>query len=272
MNDDTINRTGSKGIQAVETGFRVLLAIQQGPVPMSLKDIALRAEMSPGQAHNYLTSFVRVEMVEAVGRGQYRLGPSLAALGMTAIRSLDKYEMLQSEALRLRSNVRVGVAAALWGHDLGPIFVFNKPGEPEMWGHFDLRTGPASVMGTGAGNVFLAYLDSDAVMPVAIRELTARGLSQDEATVQAEAVRRAVADTGYAYQTVLEMPGYASISAPVWDANDQVCYALTLTGPHERIDRDPIGAHVTGLLTSTSNLSRMFGAPAARWSRMPELN
>jgi DNA-binding IclR family transcriptional regulator len=269
--NDPAGRPVSKGIQAIETGFRVLLAIQQGPAPMALKDIAARAEMSPGQAHNYLTSFVRTEMVEAVGRGQYRLGPSLAALGMTAIRSLDKYEVLQAEALRLRASVRVGVAAALWGHDLGPIFVFNRPGDPEMWGPFDLRTGPASVMGTGAGNVFLAYLDPAVVDPVALRELTSRGMSHDEAAHEIADVRRSVTEAGFAHQTVLEMPGYASISAPVWDATDQVCYALTLTGPKQRISSDPYGTQASLLLASVSTLSRMFGASAARWSHLPHV-
>jgi DNA-binding IclR family transcriptional regulator len=268
--NDAVTRSTSKGIQAIETGFRVLLAIQQGPAPMALKEIAARAEMSPGQAHNYLTSFVRTEMVQAVGRGQYRLGPSLAALGMTAIRSLDKYEMLQSEALRLRATVGLGVAAALWGHDLGPIFVFNKSGEPEMWGPFDLRTGPASVLGTGAGNVFLAFLNPDDVVPVAVRELTGRDIPPDDARAQVEHIRADVQQHGYAFQTVLEMPGYASISAPVWDSADQVCYALTLTGPRERIDPDPAGRQVTSLLASTGALSRMFGAPAERWTSTRE--
>lgn len=260
-------RRESKGIQAIETGYRVLVAIQQGPQPVPLKDIAKRARISPSQAHNYLSSYVRTGMVVAGGRGAYGLGPSLAALGMTAMTSLDRYEVIREEALRLREHTSLGVAVAIWT-EMGPVIVFNKAGDP--WGIFDLRNGVASILHTGSGNVFITYLDPEITDPPALRELADEDITGTAAAQHLESIRTAVRRDGFAMQTLSEMPGYDAISAPVWDAHGEVLYALTITGPRDRIDSGPREWLTEQLLLSSTKLSRQFGAPSHFWARSPD--
>ncbi|MER5686351.1 helix-turn-helix domain-containing protein [Streptomyces sp. NPDC002205] len=256
-------RRESKGIQAIETGYRVLVAIQQGPQPVALKDIAARADISPSQAHNYLSSFVRTGMVASAGRGAYQLGPSLAALGMTAVQSLDKYELIREEALHLRDRTSLGVAVSIWT-DSGPVVVFNKSGHP--WGMFELRNGPTSVVHTGGGNIFIAFLESESTRSAALRELAGENVDEDEAEKQLTEIKHFVLSRGYAATELSEMPGYAALSAPVWDSSDQVIYAVTLTGPKERIATDSQSALIAELLKSSAQLSRQFGARPGLWS------
>ena len=54
----------SGGVQAVETGMRLIESlIELGPIPM-LKTIAEHAGMPPPKAHRYLTSYCRSGLVE----------------------------------------------------------------------------------------------------------------------------------------------------------------------------------------------------------------
>ncbi|MBU1802170.1 MAG: helix-turn-helix domain-containing protein [Actinobacteria bacterium] len=244
----------------------MLLAIQQGPAPVALKDIAARAGMSPGQAHNYLTSFVRTDMLQTAGRGQYRLGPSLAALGLDALQGIDRYEVVQNEALRLREAVRLGVVISQWSDGLGPLYIWQKPGYPDRWGSFDMRSGPGKTVHTATGNVFLAWLDWHRVAPIAIEELRAEGMDANAAEQHLKSIRDRVLANGFAYQTLTELPGYAALCAPIWDADCELCFALTITGPERWVDQRLGDTQVTELIRSTSTLSRIFGAPSNYWS------
>lgn len=255
------NEKQPRGINSIEIGYRVLEAIQEGPESVALKTIAERAGLSASAAHNYLTSFVKTGMVRSDGRGLYALGPSLAAFGMTVMRQMDKYEVVQAEALRLREATGLGVAILIWT-EAGTVIVFNKSGG-QNWGAFDLRNGLVSTLWTGGGNVFVAYVERKHTLPVVQRELA---LPVPECNARMDAIAAEVQAHGYAIQDVKQLPGYRAASTPVWDANGDVIYALTLTAPQEQLDPRPEGPHLGALLKASCDLSRTFGAPPARLS------
>ena len=60
----------AKGIQSIEVGYRVLIAVQRGPAPVQLSEVAKRAGLSTGATHNYLVSLARTGLVEQEGRGR----------------------------------------------------------------------------------------------------------------------------------------------------------------------------------------------------------
>ena len=62
------------------------------------------------------------------------------------------------------------------------------------------------------------------------------------------------------------LPGYGALSVPIWDARDAPAYALTITAPVELMDKGREGPHVTALLSAGRELSRLLGAPPARWA------
>jgi len=53
----------SRGIQSIEVGGRLLLALAHHGQPLPLKDLAYAADMSPGKAHPYLVSFIKLGLV-----------------------------------------------------------------------------------------------------------------------------------------------------------------------------------------------------------------
>jgi DNA-binding IclR family transcriptional regulator len=252
---------GPRGIQSIELGYRILTAIQQGPDAVPLKTIAERAAMSPSAVHNYLASFIRTGMVCADARGQYRLGPSLAALGMSAARHVDQFELIRSKAVALSERTGLGVAVLIWGAQ-GPIIIFNKPDPRNR--SFELRNGPVGMLSTAGGHLFATLLPRAVTLPVARSERPQA--SQAECSKLLDDAASAVQAAGYADVMLDTLPGYGAVSVPVWDARDAVAYALTITAPTELIDRDPAGEHIGTLLATGRELSRLLGAPPTRWA------
>ena len=67
---------GQRGIQSVEVGGQLLVALVESGKPMMLREVATLAEMAPAKAHPYLVSFMRLGLVEQDrASGRYELGP-----------------------------------------------------------------------------------------------------------------------------------------------------------------------------------------------------
>lgn len=256
---DKATGTGQRrGIKSIEVGYRVLTAIQEGPSPVPLKTIAERVGLSSGSVHVYLTSFVRTGMVQALGRGRYGLGPALAALGMTALRQVDSFEAVRAQANALREEIGIGVAVLIFA-ETGPIILYNVPGIRKA--PLELRNGPVSLLWTGGGNVFIGLLPRDTTRPVALAEAAAEGLDAKQCDALLDDIAARVKHRGYAVQQVRQLPGFVAVSAPVWDSNGQVVYALTITAPQDDIDVSDDGPHVTALLRAAQAVSQ--GRPPA---------
>ena len=247
-----------RGIKSIEVGYKILTAIQEGPSPVALKTIAERAQMSAGSVHVYLASFIRTGMVQALGRGRYALGPALAALGMTAVRQVDSFEAIRHQANQLRDDTGVGVAVLTWS-ETGPIILYNAPARTHT--PFELRNGPVSIFWTGGGNVFIAYLPRAVTRPVAREEASSERKTAKQCDTWMDEITATVRRQGYAIQQVKQLPGFVAISAPVWDSNGQVGYALTLTAPADELDTDEDGKHISALLRTAQAISQ--GTPPA---------
>jgi DNA-binding IclR family transcriptional regulator len=252
-----------RGIQSIEIGYRVLLAIQAGPKEVILRDIASRAKLTASAAHNYLVSLVRTGLVETDQRGSYRLGPSAVALGLTALRHVTPYDVVHAEAIRLHEIIGCGIAILTWSDD-GPIIIFKREGVQR--GPYVLRNGHVPILTTGGGNVFIAYLAEKLTKPFVQAEMRLKGKPAREYQNVRAQIRDSVIACGYSARRLETLPGYGALSAPVWDLNDDVVYALTLTGPAEQLDFESGGSQVPLLLESTCRASMQLGADAKHWS------
>lgn len=258
-------KTSPRGIQSIEFGYRILTAIQQGPSPLPLKTIAERAKLTPSAVHNYLASFVRTGMVCADSRGHYRLGPSLAALGLSAAQQVDQFELIREKAIALSERTGLGVAVLAWNPQ-GPVIIFNKP-DPKN--HvFELRNGPVGMLTTAGGHLFATHLVREVTLPVALRETGRTEAQAAECHKMLDDIGHTVAEAGYANVRLDALPGYGALSVPVWNAHDSISYALSASAPAELINTDPQGEHVGALLDAGRELSRLLGAPPARWASL----
>lgn len=221
----------AKGINSVEVGYRVLIAVQLGPGAVGLSEIARRAGLSAGAAHNYLTSLVRTGLVEQEDRGRYRLGPSAFALSLASFRQLNGYDIVRHEALALHQLTDQSVAVAVWSQG-GPVSIYTL--RSQHAGAFTFRSGQLPLLASGGGLLFTAYLPETETVELLERELAAAGDPRKPHDVIVSA-REALARTGYA-RYAYGTPVPFSMSVPIWSNADEISFLITIV-VHQPIDQ-----------------------------------
>ena len=78
-----------RGIQSVEIGTQLLVALGAHVRPMGLQELGKAAGIAAGKAHPYLVSFVKVGFVVQDSTGRYELGPLALQLGLSKLQRLD---------------------------------------------------------------------------------------------------------------------------------------------------------------------------------------
>lgn len=213
-----------KGIKSVEVGYRVLLAVQGGPGPVKLSEVAKRCGLTSGAAHNYITSLVRTGLVEQEDRGRYRLGPSAFALSLTSFRQLNGYDILRDIAKELNALTNQSTAVAVWSQG-GPVSVFALRSEDV--GSYEFRSGHLPLTDSGAGLVFIAYLHESHTRPLLELELGVEDGSQEEIDRVIADARTQTLPAGYALH-VYEDPAPYALSAPVQMKDGRIPFVLTI--------------------------------------------
>ena len=221
MSKDRSEKDGSRGIRSVEIGYRVLLAIQRGPAPVQLAEVARRVGLSSGAAHNYVASLIRTGLVEQEGRGLYRLGPSAFALSLSTFDLLAGYDVLRSTAEELQHATGHNVAVAVWSQG-GPVSVFIR--RTAEAGGVEFRSGLIAMTGSAAGRLCAAYLPEALTAEVIASELAG---DEHAAADMIEAARQEVLPRGLARLDHSD-PHHSALAAPVWTADDRLAFILSI--------------------------------------------
>ena len=258
-----------RGIQSIEVGGQLLLALGTHGRPMPLRDLARAADMPPGKAHPYLVSFGKLGLVtqDAVS-GHYWLGPTAIQLGLVSLRMLNPVREATPFAEALAEETGHSVALSVWGN-LGPTLV--RLVDPIYPLHVNLRTGTVmSLAGTATGRLYAAYL-SPQLIEIAMRE-DAKRLGPDIAHPLTSAqVSRHIADIrrhGLSRTIDNPTPGVSSFAAPVFDYSDSMVLGITLMGSSGVFDTGWSGRDARAVRVCAEEVSRRLGhagagAPAA---------
>ncbi len=244
-----------RGIQSVEVGGRLLLALADRGRSLSLKDLAQEAGMAPGKAHPYLVSFGKLGLIEQDATGRYGLGPLAMELGLIRLQQYDPVRLAEPLLVDLAQATGHSAAAALWGNH-GPTIVRIEEAPSAV--HVRMRPGTvASLRDTATGKVFAAFHDRDKLRALAGERQGAR-----DARWEAELARVRSEGVGLSVDQLL--PGISAMSAPVFDQRAQMVLALTVIGPTPAFDPDPAGALAQTLRAFAQLLSRRLGHSASR--------
>src|SRR5574343_1620294 len=163
-----------RGIQSVEVGGQLLLALAHHGRPLALKDLAREAGMPPAKAHPYLVSFIKLGLVEQEAlSGRYGLGPLALQLGLISLQQYEPVRLATPRIEELALSLGHTVAIAVWGNR-GPTIV--RVAEAPSPVHVSMRHGTVmSLTGTASGRLFAAHLPRERVLAALAMEAGAEG-------------------------------------------------------------------------------------------------
>jgi len=233
----------ARGIQSIEVGGQLLLALAHHGRPMALKDLAREAGMTPAKAHPYLVSFIKLGLVEQDGAGLYGLGPLAMQLGLISLQQYDPVRLATPVIEELALQLGHTVAIAVWG-TRGPTIVRVAEGPTPV--HISMRHGTVmSLAGTASGRLFAAWRADEAA---ALGE-----------PLPSAATRAAVRRDGLATSRDGAIAGVSAAAVPVFEASGRLVMALTAIGPSASFDTAPASALLGPLRDAAALLSRRLG-------------
>jgi DNA-binding IclR family transcriptional regulator len=256
-----------RGIQSVEVGHRLLVALVDAGRPAILRDLAIEAGLAPAQAHAYLASYRRIGLVEQdPATGEYSLGPLAMRLGLAWMRSYDVLSRTSDAATRLSNTLGLMVCVVVWGPQAPTVIQVQEATRPL---YLNIREGTLfSVTGTASGRLFGALLRSDAVAKRMTAELKGTTDNQGVGTRlqrgELEKEFSRIRARGYATSIGRPIPGINAVSAPVFGNDGQLVAAVTLIGDETALPLRESDPTLRVLLEEVQRIARAPAQPDAR--------
>ena len=231
----------SSGVGVLDKAALVLSALEAGPA--TLAQLVTSTGLARPTAHRLAVALEYHRMVARDMQGRFILGPRLQELSsasgedrllqasMPVLQALRDHTKESSQLFRRQGDYRVCVAAS----------------EREMGLRDSIPVGATLSMSAGsAAQVLLAWEEPDRLH---------RGLygASFNATMLSEVRRR-----GWAQSVGEREPGVASVSAPVRGPSGRVLAALSISGPIERMGRQPGRQHGPSVMAAANRLSEFL--------------
>jgi DNA-binding IclR family transcriptional regulator len=230
------------GIQSVEVGGRLIQALADERVPLTLTAIAKRADMPTSKARRYLVSFIAIGLVQQDPIStRYSPGPLALAIGLAGLAQIDVVQQSERVLRELRDELNETIVLAVWT-DGRPIIIRREDSYRPIT--LNIRMGSSlPVDASATGQIFKAYgsLTEGADSQVKTKEA---------ATVRAQ---------GYAEVDGELMSGLYGLSVPVFDGNKGIVAAITLVAQLSTISDARRRKLRTALLKAARNVSTSMG-------------
>lgn len=256
---------GPRGIQSVEVGGQLLVALAQQGRPLALKDLARAAGMPPAKAHPYLVSFIKLGLVEQEsGGGRYGLGPLALQMGLISLQQYDPVRLATPRIEELAQTLGHTVAIAVWGNR-GPTIV--RVAEAPSPVHISMRHGVVmSLRGTASGRLFAAYRAREDLLAALQAEALLDGAAKGSSGIDA-AFERLLTQTrrhGLASSRDGVVQGVSALAAPVFDDQGRMVLSLTAIGPSGSFELALEGPLAQALKRASEELSAQLGWRGAK--------
>jgi DNA-binding IclR family transcriptional regulator len=231
----------SSGVGVLDKAASVLTALESGPA--TLAQLVSATHLARPTAHRLAVALEHHRLVSRDLQGRFVLGPRLAELAAAAgedrllaaagpvLAALRDHTQESAQLYRRQGDQRICVAAA----------------ERPVGLRDSIPVGAALTMGAGsAAQVLLAWEEPERLH---------RGLhgAKFNATVLSGVRRR-----GWAQSVGEREPGVASVSAPVRGPSGRVVAAVSISGPAERMTRQPGRLHAAAVVSAASRLSAVM--------------
>ncbi len=218
----------SSGIKSVSNAFDILDVVSQNSGPISLKQIAQRAQVSASKAHRYLQSLCACGLLsQAHKSGSYDLGVSAMRLGLAAVNRVDVVTRAGDGLLDFASELDVDALITVWS-ELGPTVVrYERCQHPSL-----SMVGPGvsfPIYTTATGMVFLAFMSpplAEAVCRGEVRSTSALSGAEREAVNREIAKIKAA---GYAHSNRAHFQKAHCVAAPILSIDGRIAAAVSIS-------------------------------------------
>lgn len=253
-----------RGVGSAEIAGRILAAMALSRHPRKLKDVCADAGLVPAKAHGYMVSLRRTGLVEKVpGSPRYRLGPVAAEMLLARLQSFDAMVAARRLVEELSRETGMMCFLSTWG-TFGPVVVELVRGREAR--HTDIHVGRTLPLARSAtGRLFRAHVSADVRAPALAAEAAVfpdlAALSPAPAQLETEGA--AIRAAGHATWEQRGPIRLRSLSAPIFDHNGGIWFALTLTGEMERVSAEE-PALLRTLLAGVERISADLGYTVPR--------
>ena len=227
----------SSGVGVLDKAALVLTALEQGPT--TLAGLVTATGLARPTAHRLAVALEHHRLVSRDLQGRFVLGPRLTELASAA--GEDRLLATAGPVLaRLRDIT--GESAQLFRRQ-GDMRVCAAAAERPAGLRDTIPVGSQLTMSAGsAAQVLLAWEDPERIQ---------RGLLSSSFSAALATVRR----RGWAQSIAEREAGVASVSAPVRSPSGKVIAAVSVSGPIERLSRQPGRLHAPAVMAAAERLS-----------------
>jgi DNA-binding IclR family transcriptional regulator len=243
----------SRGIQSIDTGIRLLDALEKSDGPLALKELSARADLDPSSAHRYLASFVRCGLVRQDADTRYDFGPLALRLGLAAIQRSDPIQATERALPDLVTETGRTALLAVWSNR-GPTIVHWQRNRNLVT---SLNLGSVvPVARSSLGRMLLAFLPQGIIAEALAYEEKREKIDREWLERELERARKA--RLAYADKTVI--PGLYAVASVVLGWNGEAACAVALIGPDAELARASNPAALA-LRAMCDRISRESGTP-----------
>jgi len=233
--------TGSRGIQSVETGLRLLHALIEAPGALSLSELSEKSDMSASKAHRYLASFQREQLVrQDAETGKYDLGLMALRLGVAALARVDQVTLASNRLQSLADNAGATALLNVWSAH-GPIIIKIVHSRSTFVTSLGIGS-VLPVLRSATGRICLGFLPESITLEAVERELDIlknQPLPSDESYSKKdiEDLITSARATGLAAVDGHVIPGLRAIAAPVLNTQGEAAAVITLIDTNPELPR-----------------------------------
>jgi DNA-binding IclR family transcriptional regulator len=233
-----VDKKKNSGVGVLDKGAAILTALESGP--HSLAELVTATKIARPTAHRLAVALEFHRLVARDLSGRFVLGPRAGELSTAA--GEDQLLAAANPALALLRDA-TSESAKLYRRQ-GDLRICVAVAERLSGLRDSVPVGAALTMQAGsAAQVLLAWEDSQKIH---------RGLTNAKFTAaHLAAVRR----RGWAQSIGEREVGVASVSAPVRGPNNKVIAAVSISGPIERLGRQPGRIHAAAVVATAARLS-----------------
>lgn len=228
-----------RGIQSVEVGAVILLALSSSDKALTLKEICDQTGMTPSKIHRYLASFIRTGFVKQdIETGKYDLGAQSLDLGLSALGRFNVVEGSTEVLERLTSETGMTTLLSVWSKR-GPTIVRTRRATAALITVLSHGvTLPATRSATG--QVFIAFLEKSLTRDIIKKELEQNrrntGLKfGPQSKAELEQIIDSVRRHGAAWVDVSVVPSLKGVAVPILDPDGFANAVIAIVGTDAKL-------------------------------------